>query len=202
MHRTPRQVPRHKRQAGQTLVEFALVLPIFLLLVFGLFDVGRFVYTDATLSQAAREGARLAATEAPWVGVTATGNAGCVATPGAIVGTNPGAHVCPLTAAALDADVRSAVNRMVAGLTQISIVYLSCNDGTTSDPAPTGAWTNASGGNDCTDWDATSGTYIPIGQQHDLVSVRIEYTYQPITPVIGQIIGSVVRTASATMVIN
>jgi hypothetical protein len=201
MHRTPRQVPRRKRQAGQTLVEFALVLPIFLLLVFGLIDVGRFVYTDATLSQAAREGARLAATEAPWVGVPIIpANPGCVASPSDILLT-PGGHVCPPDAAALDADVTAAVNRMAAGLTRISIVYLSCNDGSTSDPAPTGAWTNASGGNDCTNTDPTTGT-VAIGQQHDLVSVRIEYTYTPITPVIGQIIGSVVRTASATMVIN
>jgi hypothetical protein len=200
-------VPASRRQRGQTLAEFALVLPIFLLVVFGLIDVGRFVYTDATLSQAAREGARLAATEAPWVGVPSiASNPGCVTTPSAIAGT-PGGHVCPPDTAALKQDVQNAVNRMVAGLTRISIVYLSCNGGATSDPlttdpAPTGAWTEASGGNGCTDWDATTGTYVPSGQQSDLVSVRIEYTYTPITPVIGQIIGSVVRTASATMVIN
>jgi Flp pilus assembly protein TadG len=43
---------------GQALVEFALVLPIFLLLLFGLIDVGRLVYTWNALNQAAREGAR------------------------------------------------------------------------------------------------------------------------------------------------
>jgi hypothetical protein len=46
------------RVFGQALVEFALVLPMFLLLLFGLIDVGRYVYTWNALNQAAREGAR------------------------------------------------------------------------------------------------------------------------------------------------
>lgn len=50
--------PRRRSGAGQSLVEFALVLPIFLLLLFGLIDIGRFVYTANALNQAAREGAR------------------------------------------------------------------------------------------------------------------------------------------------
>jgi Flp pilus assembly protein TadG len=41
-------------------VEFALVLPIFLLLVVSLFDLGRAVFAYNTLTNAAREGARLA----------------------------------------------------------------------------------------------------------------------------------------------
>lgn len=45
--------------SGQSLVEFALVLPIFLLLLFGLIDVGRYVYTANAVNEAAREGARL-----------------------------------------------------------------------------------------------------------------------------------------------
>lgn len=50
---------RPKRpRTGQALVEFALVLPVFLLLLFGLIDVGRYVYTWNALNQAAREGAR------------------------------------------------------------------------------------------------------------------------------------------------
>jgi len=40
------------------MVEFALILPVFLLLVFGVLDFGRAVYADSTISNAAREGAR------------------------------------------------------------------------------------------------------------------------------------------------
>jgi Flp pilus assembly protein TadG len=46
------------RSRGQALVEFALVFPIFLLVLFGLIDVGRYVYTANAINQGAREGAR------------------------------------------------------------------------------------------------------------------------------------------------
>jgi Flp pilus assembly protein TadG len=42
------------------MVEFALILPIFILVLVGIFDLGRGVYAFNTISQAAREGARLA----------------------------------------------------------------------------------------------------------------------------------------------
>jgi hypothetical protein len=45
---------------GQSLVEFGLILPIFVLLLVGLFDVGRAVYAYNTLNNAAREAGRLA----------------------------------------------------------------------------------------------------------------------------------------------
>ena len=45
---------------GQSLAEFALVLPIFLILVLTLFDLGRAVFVYNGLTNAVREGARLA----------------------------------------------------------------------------------------------------------------------------------------------
>lgn len=51
---------RRPRQRGQTLVEFALVSPIFLLIVFSAIDVGRLVYAYTAISSAARDGARTA----------------------------------------------------------------------------------------------------------------------------------------------
>jgi Flp pilus assembly protein TadG len=52
---------RHGRLGrGQALVEFALVIPIFLLLLVALFDLGRAVFAYNTLTNAAREGARIA----------------------------------------------------------------------------------------------------------------------------------------------
>jgi hypothetical protein len=50
-----------RRSDGQTLAEFALVFPIFILLLFALFDIGRLVFAYTSLTNAAREGARLAA---------------------------------------------------------------------------------------------------------------------------------------------
>lgn len=45
---------------GQALVEFALVMPIFILLLVAIFDLGRAVFAYNTLTNAAREGARMA----------------------------------------------------------------------------------------------------------------------------------------------
>lgn len=48
----------HLQQRGQTLVEFALILPVFLLLAVVIFDFGRAVYYYSAIHNAAREGAR------------------------------------------------------------------------------------------------------------------------------------------------
>ena len=55
-----RRLSTRRHRAGQALVEFALVIPVFLLLLVGLFDLGRAVFAYNTLTNAAREGARLA----------------------------------------------------------------------------------------------------------------------------------------------
>jgi hypothetical protein len=54
-----RLAPRNER--GAVAVEFALVVPVLLLLVLGMIDFGRLWFTQVSLSQAAREGARLEA---------------------------------------------------------------------------------------------------------------------------------------------
>ncbi len=185
---------RSNRVAGQTLVEFALVLPVFVLVLFGVIDGGRLIYTNAALSQAAREGARLAATEAAYIGLSGPG---CVATPSDIGPSNPGAHVCPPDVASFTADITDAVNRMVVGLGRVDTVFISCNAGAASgDPPPAGDWTDTSGGNGC----AESGA--PNTSHGDLISVRLEYTFQPITPIAGSLVGAVPLGASTTMVIN
>lgn len=50
----------HRGEGAQSLVEFALTLPIFLLLVTGIFDVARAVWQENSLAYAAREGTRYA----------------------------------------------------------------------------------------------------------------------------------------------
>ena len=46
--------------SGQSLVEFALTLPLLLVMVMGLFDIGRAVFYYAVLNTAVREGSRFA----------------------------------------------------------------------------------------------------------------------------------------------
>ena len=56
---TLRRFFRHSDD-GQSMIEFALILPLFLLIVTGVFDVGRAVWQENTLAYAAREGTRYA----------------------------------------------------------------------------------------------------------------------------------------------
>lgn len=58
---TIRQLRQRRRSRGQSLVEFALVLPVFLVFLAGALDLGRVFYANITLNNAAREGAFQAA---------------------------------------------------------------------------------------------------------------------------------------------
>ena len=53
-----RRVTTRDRGHGQSLVEFALILPVFLLIVFGIVDFGLAFDASIGISNAAREGAR------------------------------------------------------------------------------------------------------------------------------------------------
>lgn len=64
-----------KRRSGQALVEFALVVPIFLLLVIGVIEFGRAWNLQQTLTDAAREGARRAVVFDPTLSVAAVNTA-------------------------------------------------------------------------------------------------------------------------------
>jgi Flp pilus assembly protein TadG len=54
---------------GQALVEFALLVPLLIIIVLGIVEFGRIWMTMQVLSSAAREGARVAAVTAPTVGL-------------------------------------------------------------------------------------------------------------------------------------
>jgi hypothetical protein len=54
----------HRRDGGAAAVEAALVLPILLILIFGIIDFGRMMNAQISLTEAAREGARAAALNA------------------------------------------------------------------------------------------------------------------------------------------
>jgi Flp pilus assembly protein TadG len=49
-----------RAEGGQSLVEFALMLPVLLLLLVGIFDIGRAVFLSGTINEAVREGTRYA----------------------------------------------------------------------------------------------------------------------------------------------
>jgi Flp pilus assembly protein TadG len=167
-----------RRRGGQTLVEFALLLPLFVLLLFAVVDGGRLIYQNSVVSQAAREGARQASVEAGWIGST---DSSC--------GTANG-PVCPAAVASgspsLEEDVQAAANRMTTPFGSIGAghLFISCN---AQGSAPTGSWT---------------GVSCASNSPSDVVSVRVEMEYTSITPVIGQILGPMWLSGASTMVIN
>jgi len=55
------------RFQGQTLVEFALVLPVMILIILGVVEYGRAYYTASLLQNAAREGARYGILHPTWI---------------------------------------------------------------------------------------------------------------------------------------
>ena len=54
------KLKKDKHEEGQAMVEFALILPIFLLILCGIIDFGWLFYNQLSLNNACREGARYA----------------------------------------------------------------------------------------------------------------------------------------------
>ncbi len=63
---------RRARSRGQSLVELAIIAPVFLLLLLSAIDLGRLLYSQITITNAAKEGALVASQ-----GGTYQSNAGC-----------------------------------------------------------------------------------------------------------------------------
>ena len=100
---------QNRRDRGATAVEFALLVPLLLLLVFGIIDFGRALNAQITITQAAREGARLASVGQPASAVqartvgAATGlglAAGNVVVSGGSGAVSGSAQACPAGSAA------------------------------------------------------------------------------------------------------
>lgn len=58
-HRSPL---RRRRQRGASIVEFAIILPAFLLIMLGIIEMSMMYFADLTMQHAVREGARYAVT--------------------------------------------------------------------------------------------------------------------------------------------
>lgn len=133
-----------REQAGQALVEFALAVPVIFLLLVALFDVGRIVFINNEIAEAAREGAR-------W---------------GAVQGR----------AATASEEVSDTVLDRIA-VAPAPVIQLGC--------------ANPSGGPAA--GDCRSG---------NLLTVSVETSVQPVTPLIGNLIGPMLLRASAQMTIH
>jgi Flp pilus assembly protein TadG len=138
------------RATGQSLVEFAVVLPMFLILFMGIIDLGLSVFAYNSITNGAREAARLA--------------------------------IVNQDAAKVSARATSQTN--VARSATMTVNYYQSNDDGTPDTTrtcPTGA-----------------ASYVSVGC---LAVVRLQGTYQPITPIIGNIVFKNGVTFTATTVL-
>ena len=162
--------PLADAERGQSLVEFAVVVPVFLLLLLAMLEFGFAFEHDQTISYATREGART----------------------GAALGD--GSTTYPCSTANFDAPIIAAVERVLTApgspidLSQVSSisVYKSTADGS---PAAgyVNVWTPASSGTPVVDGMAldfkqTTTGWIPCtrnnGANADALGVSITYTYQ------------------------
>lgn len=96
------------RERGASLVEFAIVLPLFLVLIGGMVDFGRAFYTEVMLTNAAREGAR----SAMYSGTAANTSARAIAAAGndstlTVTVTNP----CPASPGPTPSSVNVTVTK-------------------------------------------------------------------------------------------
>ncbi|MGO9178349.1 MAG: TadE/TadG family type IV pilus assembly protein [Candidatus Limnocylindrales bacterium] len=184
--------PRRHRSRGQSLVEFSLVVPLFLMILFGMMEFG-FIFThEMTLEYATREGARAGA---------ALANGGGTLTCGS--GDSPNwTQVDPEIIAAVERVLTSPGSQVVVSrVTQIVIFKANPNTGANDQgfsntwlpgtgPVPTGAtntlqfadgsYPNSDGWRACL---RSNAAPTP-----DSIGVSLTYTYDYVTP-----LGSILR---------
>lgn len=174
----PSQIaPRSMRRRGQSAVEFALVAPLLFLLMFGIVDFGRAMYYQNEITNAAREGARIAILASNPCNSIYGDPSGDCALPSA---TPAGPTVCSAAEASgsLIANWTCGDNTSTATPNTMPTsgspghAYVDVAQGSTSTcPAPS---SSASGVNT-----------TPRSSGNLLISVTIHYYFQPITPIIS-----------------
>ncbi len=178
-----RRVAHRRRMAGergQGLVEFALITPVFVLILLSMLDFGMAFYTNLTIEYASREGARVGA-------ALAAGSP-----------TLPCAQVDDYVMAAVQRVLESAgiavdLNASGGGGVSWVKIYKADSNGNGWTTANVNTWTFSAGSGPTVDgrvldfvkqgsdgWSACSRSN---GTPPDSIGVAIEYTYAWITPI-------------------
>jgi Flp pilus assembly protein TadG len=165
-----------KKHSGQSLVEFAVALPVLLLLLLGMLDLGRAFFVREQVSDAARAALR----EAVTANEQATGNAACLNSAGRVTVALPatGSVIASIATAAdiADSPSGSASGTSLAGGT-LTVTW-HCAAGA--------AITNTTNG----------GVTDPADGRSDSVEVVLQYPLALLYPIIQHIAGpSVTITA-------
>jgi Flp pilus assembly protein TadG len=154
---------RWRGRAGQSLVEMAMVLPILAIHTFGLVDFGRGYYFQVSVTNAAREGARVAILNI----YTGPQTPNCSS-----------ANTCPVQT---DLNIANAVTKelMYSAITPASVTICPPHDSTGS----TAGCPDTS--NRVDKW--TSGLAANLNYY---VTVTVKYDFQLYTPLMQQLVGN------------
>src|SRR6266480_7747241 len=185
--------PRHFTggQRSQAMVEFCLVAPVLLLLLFGVIDFGRVIYFYVTLNQAVNEGARTAIRASAQLPTNADVETSVKQHAVDVSLANP----CP------NGPVTTATPPANQGW-----IYITEPNATTLESlanlqsvaqSDVGAG-NAPGGQMWAETDGTCSATLPAFN-HTPLQITIRYNFVPITPLIQQLtVNHIVISAAAT----
>jgi len=174
---------RDAAQRSQAIVEFAIIAPVLLLLLFGIVDFGRVIYYYVTLNQAVNEGARSAIRSSAQLPTNADVEAAVRQHAVDMVLANP----CP--------------NGPITATTPPWIYITEPNPPSTVEVlSPT--LENAPGGQM---WGNATGSCSATNpaRNHAPLQVTIRYNFVPFTPLIRQITANnIIITAAATYAVE
>jgi Flp pilus assembly protein TadG len=192
--------PCRRGARGQGLVEFALVAPLLIALAFGIFDFGRGMSANVTVTNASREGARWLSTNATNLDSTTNYGSYCP------TGTTAPGHTSGQLAAW---NQMLNANLSMGGITRLTVYFYK----STNNPSSSTAFTNWDLEEDCTyssgftgavnqQTGANSGDSSYTPSTGDWVEFRVVYQYTTETPLIHQLVRTVTIDQSTTMVLE
>lgn len=179
---------RHRRQHCQSMVEFALIAPVLLLLIFGIIDFGRVIYVYVTMTQAANEGARVAIRYSPALPTNGVVESAVRSKAADVILANPCPNG-PLTTSLAPPDNTGWVfiTEPSAPATPETLSYLVANG---IFDAPGGQASGSGPNASCSDINPAAG-HVPL-------QVAIWYNFVPFTPLIRDLTGPIVIRTAAT----
>jgi Flp pilus assembly protein TadG len=178
------------------MTEFALVAPILFALVFGIFDFGRGMSANVTVTNSAREGARYMATHATsWTSPTG----GIPAGQGRYDNGCQGSGSSPTAPASTTAQGQAWRQLQNANLTLSAVVMTVRFYASNNDPANGGA---ANDTFTCSNGSVSESNNSYTPQSGDWVQFEVSYQYSPTTPIISSLVHSVTMDQTTTMVLE